>query len=180
MEQRRKLIVMMEIAMMAALAMGIDYLDSGFRMGPYSFSFSMVPILILGVRRGVMAAATGGLVWSLLQIILGDAAASAVNPVQLILDYPIAFTMLGISGLAMNKGRNMMIAYITLAIVVRYIFHFISGWVFFGIYAPKGQPAWLYSLIVNGGTMIPNLIVCVLIMVLITVFAKKILVVKEI
>ena len=65
---RQRLIVMMEIAILAALSMGLDFIDSSFRIGPYSFSFSMVPILILAIRRGVGAGVLGGLIWALLQM----------------------------------------------------------------------------------------------------------------
>lgn len=172
MEQRTRLIVMMEIAIMVALSMTIDLIDSGFKVGPYSFSFSMVPVLILAVRRGLVPGAVGGLVWAVLQLILGDASA-IVHPAQFILDYPLAFMMLGITGIARHQKLPVILAFSALAIVARYFWHFISGIIFFGSYAPEGQSAWLYSLIVNAGTMIPNLIICLVIIALLFTVARR-------
>lgn len=178
---RHRLIVMMEIAILAALSMGLDYIDSSFRIGPYSFSFSMVPILILAIRRGVSAGIIGGLIWSLLQMALGDAAAWFFHPVQVLLDYPFAFMALGLAGFA-SKNRTLIniIIFSTLAVVVRYmIFHFLSGMVFFGSYAPTGQPVWLYSIIVNGTTGLINLIICLLVISLLYKTARIIFLPKD-
>lgn len=178
---RQRLIVMMEIAILAALSMGLDFIDSSFRIGPYSFSFSMVPILILAIRRGVGAGVLGGLIWALLQMALGDAAAWFFHPVQVLLDYPLAFMALGLAGFARkNPTLTNIIIFSTLAVFVRYmVFHFLSGMVFFGMYAPEGQPAWLYSIIVNGSTGIINLIICVIVMVLLYKAARLIFIPKE-
>ncbi len=158
-----KLIVMMEIAILAALSMGLDWLDTPFKIGPYSFSFSMVPIIILAVRRGVGPGMIGGLIWSILQIITGNAAGWIVHPVQLILDYPLAFMLIGVAGVA-AKNRTLLnvLLWTLIAIFLRYTSHFFAGWFFFGSYAPEGQPAWLYSLIVNGSTFLANAAICLI------------------
>lgn len=56
-----------------------------------------------------------------------------------------------------NQGKKVL-AYIILATFIgsfaRYFCHFIAGIIFWGQYAPKGQSAVLYSLIVNGSTML--------------------------
>ncbi|TDM07691.1 energy-coupled thiamine transporter ThiT [Macrococcus lamae] len=178
MKQRTRLTVMMEIAVMVALSMAIDLIDSGFKAGPYSFSFSMVPILILAVRRGLFPGVIAGLVWALLQLILGDAS-SIVHPAQFLIDYPLAFMMLGIAGISRHQKLPFILLFSALAIIARYFWHFISGIIFFGSYAPKGQPAWLYSLIVNGGTMLPNMIICLLIITLLYTAAKQLFYTKK-
>lgn len=175
-----KLVVMMEIAILAALSMGIDWIDSAFKIGPYSFSFSMVPILILAIRRGVGAGVLGGLIWAILQIVTGDAAGNYIHPVQFILEYPLAFGILGVAGLA-SKHKNLLsiVAFSFLAILLRYTMHFFAGWIFWGIYAPEGQPAWLYSLIANGTTFLINTTVCIAIVIILYSVAKRLFVPEE-
>ena len=42
------------------------------------------------------------------------------------------------------------------ACTIRFLFNFISGVVFFGMYAPAGQSVWIYSAIYNGTYIIPQ------------------------
>lgn len=166
MNKRLQPTVMMEIALLAALSTLIDFIDSAFRIGPWSFSFSMVPVLILAVRRGPKAGFMGGFLWALLQFVTGNAH-GFVHPVQMILDYPLAFTLLGIAGYAYtNRTLFNILKWSSVAIFARYVCHWLSGWIFFGMYAPEGQPAWLYSLIVNGNVFLINMVVCLIIIAL--------------
>ncbi|TDM42926.1 hypothetical protein ETI09_00760 [Macrococcoides canis] len=69
---RERTVVLLEIAMMAAFAMVLDFIDSqikGIFFG-LSLSFSMVPILLLSFRRGVKAGMAAGFLWGLLQIVV--------------------------------------------------------------------------------------------------------------
>ena len=67
-----------------------------------------------------------------------------------------------------NEGKKVL-AYIILATFIgsfaRYFCHFIAGIIFWGQYAPKGQSAVLYSLIVNGSTMIGSYILCTVLLI---------------
>ncbi|MGX7349934.1 energy-coupled thiamine transporter ThiT [Dolosicoccus paucivorans] len=172
MNKRLQPTVMMEIALLAALSMLIDFIDSAFRIGPWSFSFSMVPILILAIRRGPKAGFMGGFLWALLQFVTGDAH-GFVHPVQMILDYPLAFTVLGLAGYAYrNRTLPNILKWSLIGIFARYVCHWLSGWIFFGMYAPEGQPAWLYSLIVNGNVFLINTVVCLIILALLYYSSK--------
>ena len=44
--------------------------------------------------------------------------------------------------------------------MARFVPHFVSGVIFFGQNAPKGQPVVIYSLIYNATYMVPATIVC--------------------
>jgi thiamine transporter len=52
------------------------------------------------------------------------------------------------------------VAGVTTGAAARFASHYISGLVFFGQYAPDGQPTWLYSLLYNGFYMLPATILC--------------------
>ncbi|UBH14735.1 energy-coupled thiamine transporter ThiT [Macrococcus armenti] len=173
---RGRTVVLLEIAMMAAFAMVLDFIDSQMKMVFFgmSLSFSMVPVLLLSLRRGVQAGMAAGFLWGLLQIALGDAAGSIVHPLQGFLDYAFAFTLIGLAGLrSFSVTHIKVILFSAVGIFARYFIHFISGWVYFGAYAPKGQPAWLYSLVYNGQVALINGVTCIVILLILFTVAPK-------
>ena len=107
--------------------------------------FSILPIAVcaylLGTRRGVMA----GFCVGLINLIFGP---YVIHPVQLLMDYPIAFGALGLSGLTRNSSNGLTKGYL-IGIVGRYICAVLSGVIFFGAYAPEGFNAWTWSLWYN-------------------------------
>lgn len=61
----------------------------------------------------------------------------------------------------------------------KYFCHFIAGWVYWGSYAPKGQPAWLYSLWTNGGSAVMSSILAVVVMSILVLSAKHLFLPKS-
>jgi thiamine transporter len=51
--------------------------------------------------------------------------------------------------------------------VLRYLCHVVSGIVFFGEYAPKGQPVAIYSLLYNGTYMLPSFVISAIIIIIV-------------
>ncbi|UYX51581.1 energy-coupled thiamine transporter ThiT [Bacillus thuringiensis] len=167
---------MIESAILAAFAMIIDILPLSLKLPTGgSISFAMIPIFIIAYRWGFKMAFLGGLIWGLLQIVVGDAI--IVTPIQVIIEYFVAFAFIGFAGLfykqiqqtLINGERKKTISYIILATFIgslaRYFCHFIAGIIFWGQYAPKGQSAFLYSLIFNGSTMIGSYIICTILLI---------------
>ena len=107
--------------------------------------FSILPIVVcaylLGTRRGVMA----GFCVGLINLIFGP---YVIHPVQLLMDYPIAFGALGLAGLTRNSKNGLIKGYI-IGLIGRYICAVLSGVIFFGAYAPEGFNAWTWSLWYN-------------------------------
>ncbi|MGE7861653.1 energy-coupled thiamine transporter ThiT [Bacillus mobilis] len=168
---------MIESAILAAFALVIDIfplLSIKLSTGG-SISFAMIPIFIIAYRWGFKMAFLGGLIWGLLQIVVGDAI--IVTPIQVLIEYFVAFAFIGFAGLfykqiqqtLINGERKKTISYIILATFIgslaRYFCHFIAGIIFWGQYAPKGQSAVLYSLIFNGSTMIGSYILCTVLLI---------------
>jgi len=143
---------------------------------------SMLPLvffaLAFGLRWGILA----GTVFGLLQMALPGA--FLVHPVQVLLDYPLAFAALGLAGLFSVPGPKRAentdllrrlgslslwapVAGTFLAMAARTLAHVLSGVVFFASYAPEGQNVWLYSIVYNGSYMLTEAIVTT---VLLTVF----------
>ncbi|PGK40280.1 energy-coupled thiamine transporter ThiT [Bacillus anthracis] len=167
---------MIESAILAAFALVIDILPLSIKLPTGgSISFAMIPIFIIAYRWGFKMAFLGGLIWGLLQIVVGDAI--ILTPIQVLIEYFVAFAFIGFAGLFYKKIQQTLINgegkktifYIILATFVgsfaRYFCHFIAGIIFWGQYAPKGQSAVLYSLIVNGSTMIGSYILCTILLI---------------
>lgn len=108
---------------------------------------SLLPIAlysyIFGVRRGIICC----FIYGLLQVVQDP---WIVHPIQAILDYPLAFMLIGLAGclkkpLAKYPQVAIVIG-ILFGVVVRYICHVLSGSIYFASSAPEGMNAWIYSL----------------------------------
>ena len=158
---------MIEVALFATIAYILDLVTQPMSLGPWiSLSFKMVPIFLLSFRWGVKAGAMGGLIWGLLQVVTGQAAGGWLTLIQGFLEYFVAFSLIGISGVVKpaldkaikqgNKVKSLMVITegILLGSFARYLIHFIAGIIFWGSYAPKGQSPYLYSFIVNSSSFL--------------------------
>jgi len=116
----------------------------------------MIPILWLALRRGWKVGIAAGAVFGVVDLFIEP---FVVHPIQLILDYPLAFACLGIAGFF----KKIPIAGVIVAISARFICHFTSGIVYFANYAPEGMNVAVYSAIYNATYIIPSMIICALI-----------------
>jgi thiamine transporter len=185
MKQNRTLFLV-EIAIFTALAFLLSFLSElmPLKIWPQggSVSIEMVPIFIMAYRWGVKGGVLAGFLLGLLQFVFGP---KIYHPVQGFIDYFVAFSAVGLAGIFSSQIKNAVqhtqkgkwILLSTLGIILgsllRFISHFITGIVFFGSYAPEGQPVALYSFIYNGTYMLPNFILCAIIVVLIISAAPK-------
>ena len=108
---------------------------------------SMLPIALcaylIGTRNGVMA----GMALGLVNLIVNP---FVVHPLQLFLDYPLAFASLGLGGPLRNTKAGLPLVYLV-GIAGRFICSTLSGVIFFGSYAEgTGMSPLLYSVIYNG------------------------------
>lgn len=106
---------------------------------------SMFFITLIGYLFGVKAGVLGGIAMGLLNLALGG---WVFHPVQVLLDYPLAFGALGLSGLLRNHKQGLAYGFVVGALG-RWFFHFLSGWLFFYIWAPAGWNYALYSAVYN-------------------------------
>ena len=139
---------------------------------------SMLPLVIIAHRYGTKWGLFTAFVYSVLQLILG------VSNVQfaagygfvlavgvLLLDYILAFTVIGLSACFNGVIKNHLVSIvvgIVFTFALRFVCHFLSGWIIWGVITPNemGLVAPLYSLIYNGGYMLPETIITVLVAVL--------------
>ncbi len=126
--------------------------------------FSMLPFVLISFRHGVKWGLFTGFVNSLLQMLLGFSAPPAPGLLPLVgmilLDYVLAFTLLGLADAFAKPFANRMagVAVGTAAVcLIRYLCSFLSGVLIWGNLS-EGLPAWVYSLGYNGSYMIPETI----------------------
>ena len=113
---------------------------------------SMVPLIWLALRRGPKIGVTAGILYGLMQFVFLP---YAVDPVQVLLDYPLAFGVLGFAGFS----KKMPLIGASVAIAGRFVMHFVSGVVYWApLYAPDLNP-FTYSAIYNGSYLVPELVV---------------------
>jgi thiamine transporter len=131
---------------------------------------SMVPILWFSLRRGARMGIISGAVYGMVQLVLQP---FIVHPAQLLLDYPLAFGALGLAGLFHKRQ----LLGVSVGIGGRFLAHFVSGVIFFAMYAPQvylglniGANAYTYSALYNGSYLIPELIIS---LILIAVLIKR-------
>lgn len=156
---------------------------------------SMLPIVLISYRYGVRWGLTAGFGYSLVQMAMGaDTVTAAFQPgyfgdgtmllnavVMCVLDYVLAYTLLGLGGLfrdrLSNKGAALALGSVV-ALSARYLVHILSGFILFSSWAEwfftqDGFPGWgarlvesvsptalgwLYSVVYNGMYMVPEII----------------------
>lgn len=190
--RNNRLLFMVEIAVFSALALIFDLLANvvSFSLWPQggSVSISMVPVFLMAYRWGVKGGLTTGLLLGLLQIISGTA--YIMHPIQGLLDYIVAYTVVGFAGIAFryakdNKAkRNMktsgvVLLGILLGSTLRFFAHFVAGMVFFGSGAAQGQSVVLFSLFYNLSYMLPSVIVSGMVMLLLFAAAPGVILRKS-
>ncbi|MDQ7819522.1 MAG: energy-coupled thiamine transporter ThiT [Armatimonadota bacterium] len=124
---------------------------------------TMVPLFLISLRRGPVVGAVTGAVYGLLEGWIISGGRFFYHPVQVILDYPLAFGVLALAGFFPRYPAFG----VTLGALARYASHVVSGVVFFAQYAPQGQPVWLYSLGYNATYLGPDFAVAILLTLLV-------------
>lgn len=133
---------------------------------------SMLPIVMISIMFGLKWGFGTAFVYALGQLALGlpEVLTWGLTPAMLIgtvlFDYIIAFTVLGIAGIFAKKGYAGICGGVALAIFLRFVSHFISGYVIyknleqFKIFENifTNRP-FLYSLAYNGFYMLPELVI---------------------
>ncbi|MGE5506895.1 MAG: energy-coupled thiamine transporter ThiT [Chitinophagales bacterium] len=134
-----------------------------------SVSLEMLPLFFLALRRGPSTGILAGVLFGFLNLLLK---AYVVAPIQFLLDYPIAFGVLGVAGwFAAQRPDGQVkvtvagaLAGVGLGSLLRLVAHVLSGVVYFASYAPKGQNVWVYSLLYNAGYLVPEALITAAVM----------------
>ncbi len=168
--QSKRIRMLVEIALSVALSAVLSLLavrlPINFAGG--TISLAMLPIFVLALRRGVGAGVIAGVLFGVIDYQIEP---FFVAPVQVALDYLVAFGAVGLSGLGSSAYRRISSVYPARGVAValpfillgglgRFAAAWTSGVVFFGMNAPAGQPVWLYSIIYNLSYVVPSVVIC--------------------
>lgn len=153
--------VLTEAAIAVALAFVLGLIKV-FQM-PFggSISLEMIPLVLLALRQGPFVGIVAGAAYGLLDLAVEP---FVVHPVQVVLDYPLAFGALGLAGFFHPTIRGAVIGTVV-AVLARFACHFFSGVVFFASYAPEGMNPYLYSAAYNAAYLVPSLIIALVVVV---------------
>ena len=172
-----------ESALMVAVATVLSLIQIELPFGGGLTICSMLPIVLISHRHGWKWGVVTAFVYSLVQLVLGlknvgyaQSFAMAVGVV--LLDYVIAYTVIGLSGIFNKsfpdaKKPTAVVVGICVTFLLRFACHYISGvWIwkewmpeeFMGL--PMTSP-WLYSALYNGWYMLAELVLSVIVVLLI-------------
>ncbi len=188
-----------ESAMLLAVAIILELVSKMFipemPFGGQITLVSMLPVVLISYRHGVKWGLITGVAYAMLEMALGaKTVAAAFQPgyfgdgtmilnalIMCVLDYVVAFTVLGLGGCFRNRvndpGVGLMCGSLV-ALGARYAAHIASGYILFSgwaewFFTQEGFPAWgaslvnalspemlgfVYSLVYNGMYMIPELV----------------------
>ncbi|MBO4837463.1 MAG: energy-coupled thiamine transporter ThiT [Clostridia bacterium] len=141
-------------AMALALSFVLSYIRF-FRMagGGAVTPGSMLPVMLFGAAYGLVPGLLVGFAYSLLQIVQGAEAAGFMG---LLLDYILAFSALGLAGLAKKWPRTWgLYAAMIIALTGRLVCSILSGVIVWG------TPLW-GSITYNCSYMLPEMVICLL------------------
>ena len=188
-----------ESAMLLALAVVLEFtakmIIPEMPFGGQVTRVAMLPVVLISYRHGVKWGFVSGLCYALLEMALGaKTVAAAFQPgyfgdnvmifhaiLMCLLDYLVAYTMMGLGGIFRNKIKNPGVSLMCgslVALSARYAAHVLSGYILFSgwaewFFTQDGFPAWgaslvqslspnmlglVYSIVYNGFYMIPELI----------------------
>ena len=168
---QRKLRQLVECAILIAIGTVLSLFDF---KGPWALGggitvCSMLPLVMIAHRHGTGWGIVSALVYSLIQLLLGlsnvSYAPDALTAIGIILlDYVVAFTLIGFSACFNNTVKNRRLS-IVLGIVVTFLgrfgCHYVSGVLIWEALWPNdlGWVSNLWSLAYNGSYMIPEIII---------------------
>ncbi len=208
MKKKANLYWLVESAVMIALAAVLELVAKmvipEMPFGGQVTIVSMLPVVLVGWKYGLGKGLVTGFVYSLVQMALGvKTISSLILPasddylgslgnvvIMFILDYIVAYTVLGLGALYKKKIKNNALSLSLGAFTVllfRYISHIASGYILYGAWAEwffsqEGFYSWgatiletfsgnglslVYSIIYNGFYMVPEIIITTIVAVVI-------------
>ena len=158
--------MLVEGAIMVAAAQVLSYLKLWRMPWGGSITLAMLPIVLYAVRWGVRPGLMAGFILGVLQFSLDGG--FAIGWQSIIGDYILAYTLLGLAGLAHGKRGNVFIGSI-IGGLGRFLVLLVTGATIWGVYMPDTffgmtmTSPWFYSLLYNLAYMVPNIVICIVV-----------------
>ena len=170
----RKLV---ESAMLIAVGTVLSLVKIDMPMGGGLTLCSMLPLVLVSHRHGWKWGTVTAFVYSVMQMLLGldnvRYASSFIMAAGIVLlDYIVAYTVIGLSGLAekfVKDGRIAVALGLACTFVLRFLCHFITGaWIWDALWPNEfGMASLVYSAVYNGWYMGGELVLTLLVAMLV-------------
>jgi thiamine transporter len=154
-----------EMGLAVALAVALSYVA---KLIPLQLKYGgtialgIIPVFYIALRRGARDALIAGLALGLVTMLTDP---FFVHPVQILLDYPLPGMALALAGLPFFRRGNRWWLGILVGGSMRYVFHVISGLVFFASYASQWHMnPFIYSLAYNASYVVPSMVIALAVM----------------
>lgn len=108
--------------------------------------FSMLFLYLIGYTMGLKVGIIGGMTYGVLDLLFS---ASAYYPLQILLDFPLAFGAIGLGAILRDQKFGLQSGYV-LGIFMRFVMSFLSGYFFFAEYTPEGYSPVMWAIVYNG------------------------------
>ena len=164
--KKTKVYALCEGAIMVALATALSYVKLMELPQGGSVCIGMLPMLVFCARWGWMECFLSAFAFGMLQLIFDGA--YAVGPTSMVMDYVLAFGVLGVACF-FRKMKGGLYLGATVACVCRFLVHFISGVTIYRINEPTElfnsiyTNPWLYSAVYNGSYILMDLALCLIV-----------------
>ena len=175
MQRTSELRVWIEGTIVAAIAMVLSLIPTNVGSS-FSISLGMIPITLYALRRGTKAGFFSAFIWGLLHFPLAQV--YYLMPAQVIIEYILAFGFAGFAGVYSTKLQqaikdeeqrksSRIIMYASFfGTLMRYFWHFLAGFLFWGSFALWGMNPWLFSFVMNGASGLATAIVTTIVLLL--------------
>ncbi len=167
----KKTTIMTESAVAIALAAVCSFIKVWEMPQGGSVALTMVPLLMISFRRGATAGIVSGAVYGIVSLLF---AGRIYHPMSVLLDYLLAFGFVGVAGFFKKNVSGIVLGSIS-GVGLRFLSSLISGAVLFADYAPEGQNPWMYSFVYQATYLVPELVICIALMLLILYKNKRVL-----
>ena len=162
-----------EAGVSIALAIALSYfkIPIGLNFGGFggSIDLVMIPLVIFALKWGAGWGVLAGFVFGTIKYFLGG---SAIDIVSIIFDYSVAYAAVGLAGLFGKKPEKTAGIGAFAGCFFRFLIHYISGFTVYARWMPEEfmgmtmTSPFIYSLLYNGTYMLPNTVLCVLVVAL--------------
>ena len=157
------------IAIGTVLSLDVFKLDAPWMTGGGITFCSMLPLVMVSYIYGCRWGAFTAFVYSLIQLIQGVGNVQCATSVPMaiaiiLLDYIIAYTVIGFAGMFKNVIKNQTVAVVAgiwVTFFARFVCHFITGWMIWDALSPNSMNLLspVYSIYYNGSYMLPEAII---------------------
>ena len=202
-----------ESAMLLAVAIVLELVSKMFipeqPFGGQLTVVSMLPVVLISYRHGVKWGFLAAFTYALIEMVMGASTVTAAfQPgyfgdgvmllnalIMCVLDYLVAFTVLGLGGCFRNKIENRGVSLMCgslVALGARYVAHIASGYILFAgwaewFFTQDGFPAWgaqlvanlpaealgwAYSIVYNGMYLVPEILITAVVALLLSRIPK--------